>query len=159
MTHTDPQDLLDRLWRDLSDLRTGMLGLAADEGHAQPMTAHFEGDHGPLYFYAHRNSRIVQSAGPTHAAVFHYVGRDHDLYACIHGDLAVTRDESMIERFWSKEVARWYPQGRNDPDLALLCFTPSSAQIWLPTNGSEPKLFGLGRDREAPRDIRAEVRL
>ena len=36
---------------------------------------------------------------------------------------------------------------------------PSSAQIWLPSDGAEPQLFGLGRDREPPRDIRAEVRL
>lgn len=160
MTQTNPQDLLARFWRDLSDLRTGMLGLAAEsEGHAQPMTAHFDGEHGPLYFYAHRNSRIVQAAGESHAAVFHYVGRKHDLYACVHGDVVITDDESAIERYWSEEVARWYPRGRADPDLTLLCFTPMSAQIWLPSDGAEPKLFGMGHDRDPPRDIRAEVRL
>ena len=160
MTQTDPQDLLERFWRDLSDLRTGMLGLAAEhEGHAQPMTAHFDGEQGPLYFYAHRNSRIAQAAERSLPAVFHYVGRKHDLYACVHGDVVMSDDAGAIERFWSEEVARWYPHGRDDPDLALLRFTPLSAQIWLPSDGAEPKLFGLGRDREPPRDIRAEVRL
>lgn len=160
MTHGDPQDLLARFWRDLADMRTGMLGLATEhEGHAQPMTAHFEGEHGPLWFYAHKHSRIALAAEQSHAAVFHYVGRKHDLYACVHGEVATTNNEDAINRFWSEEVARWYPQGRYDPELALLCFTPSSAQIWLPSGGGQPTLFGLGRDREPPHEIRAEVRL
>jgi len=160
MTQGDPQDLLARFWRDLADLRTGMLGLASEaEGHAQPMTAHFEGEHGPLWFYAHKHSRIAMAAEESHAAVFHYVGRNHDLYACVHGEVATSDEETAIDRFWSEEVARWYPQGRHDPELALLCFTPSSAQIWLPSSGAQPTLFGMGRERQAPQEIRAEVRL
>ena len=160
MIQADPRDLLARFWRDLADLRTGMLGLATEhEGHAQPMTAHFEGEHGPLWFYAHAHSRIALAAATSHAAVFHYVGRKHDLYACIHGEVVTTSDDTAIGRFWSDEVARWYPNGRNDPELALLCFTPSSAQIWLPTEGAKPTLFGLGRERQPPQEIRAEVRL
>ncbi|CAN7459239.1 pyridoxamine 5'-phosphate oxidase family protein [Phenylobacterium sp. LjRoot219] len=160
MTQGDPQDLLARFWRDLADLRTGMLGLATEhEGHAQPMTAHFEGEHGPLWFYAHKHSRIAMAADQSHAAVFHYIGRKHDLYACVHGEVAMTSNDDAINRFWSDEVARWYPQGRYDPELTLLCFTPSSAQIWLPSGGGQPTLFGMGRDREAPHEIRAEVRL
>jgi general stress protein 26 len=160
MTQGDPQDLLARFWRDLADLRTGMLGLASEhEGHAQPMTAHFDGEQGPLWFYAHKHSRIAMAAEQGHPAVFHYVGRNHDLYACVHGEVAATANDAAINRFWSEEVARWYPQGRHDPELALLCFTPSSAQIWLPTIGAEPTLFGMGREREGPHEIRAEVRL
>ena len=160
MTHTEPQDLLSRFWRDLKDLRTGMLGLATEaEGHAQPMTAHFEGEHGPLWFYAHRQSRIAMAAEQRHPAVFHYVGRKHDLYACVHGEVVLTEDPRVVQRFWSEEVARWYPQGRNDPDLALLCFSPSSAQIWLPDDGARPTLFGIGVERETPHEIRAEVRM
>lgn len=160
MTQTDPRELLARFWRDLADHGTGMLGLASEhEGHAQPMTAHFEGERGPLWFYAHAHSRIALAAGSSHPAVFHYVGAKHDLYACIHGEVETSSDEAAIGRFWSEEVARWYPGGRQDPDLTLLCFSPSSAQIWLPTNGAKPSLFGFGREREAPHEIRAEVRL
>jgi len=158
MSASDPQDLLARFWRELTELKTGMLGLATEqEGHAQPMTAHFEGEHGPLWFYARKDGRMAHAAETSHAAVFHYVGRGHDLYACLHGELTTTSDPAMVDRFWSEEVARWYPRGPNDRDITLLRFMPSSAQIWLPNHGDEPRLFGLGR--EAPRDIRAEVRL
>jgi general stress protein 26 len=160
MTQTDAESLLARFWRELGQLRTGMLGLATEnEGHAQPMTAHFEGERGPLWFYAHAASRIVAAARQGHAAVFHYVGPGHDLYACVHGEIVVSADEGAIARYWSEEVGRWYPAGRRDPDLALLRFTPSSAQIWLPSDGSQPQLFGLDNHSAPPRDIHAEVRL
>jgi general stress protein 26 len=160
MTQVDPHELLARFWRELGELRTGMLGLATEhEGHAQPMTAHFEGEHGPLWFYAHRTSRIVLAAAQPHPAVFHYVGPGHDLWACVHGEAVISEDEADIGHFWSEEVARWYPAGRHDPDLALLRFTPTSAQIWLPSDGAQPQLYGLDNYRAPPRDIRAEVRL
>jgi general stress protein 26 len=160
MTQTDPKSLLARFWRELGQLRTGMLGLVAeDEGHAQPMTAHFEGERGPLWFYAHRHHRMAQLAEHGHAAVFHYVGPGHDLYACVHGELGTSGDEAIIGRYWSDEVAQWYPGGQHDSDLALLKFTPSSAQIWLPCDGAQPQLFGLETYRAPPRDIHAEVRL
>ena len=45
MSEYSPENLLTRFWQDLHQIRTGMLGLVVeDEGHAQPMTAHFEGD-------------------------------------------------------------------------------------------------------------------
>jgi general stress protein 26 len=160
MTQSDPEHLLARFWRDLSDLRTGMLGLATeDEGHAQPMTALCEGKQGPLWFFAHKHSPLVQAAEHSRPAVFHYAGPRHELYACIHGELATRTDAAMIERLWCADVARWYPGGRHDPDLAMLCFTPTSARIWLANEGPQPALFGFGRDREGPRDIHADVRL
>lgn len=162
MSDYSPENLLTRFWVDLREVRTGMLGLAAeDEGHAQPMTAHFDGDHGPLWFYAHRHTPVTQAIeqAPGRAAVFHYVGPRHDLYACLHGTLAVSDDAAAVGRFWSEEVARWYPGGQRDQDLALLCFTTSSAQIWLPSEGAAPQLFGLEAYRPPPRDIHAEVRL
>ena len=94
------------------------------------MTAHFEGGRGPLWFYAHSSSHIVQACRRSHPAVFHYIGRGHDLYACIHGEAEVCADEDAIGRYWSDEVARWYPRGSRDPDLALLQVTVTSAEYW-----------------------------
>jgi general stress protein 26 len=154
----DANDLLARFWRELGQLRTGMLGLASEDGsHAHPMTAHFEGEHGPLWFYGRRDSGLVQRAAQSHPAVFHYVAKGHDLYACVHGDIRAVTDRNVVKMFWSEEVARWYPGGEHDPDLALLRFDPSSAQIWCPDHGDQPRLFGLEKSR--PVDIHAEVRL
>jgi general stress protein 26 len=154
---SDPEELLQRFWSELGHLRTGMLGLATEnEAHAQPMTAHFEGAAGPLWFFARKESGLAHGARTPHPAVFHYVGRGHELYACVHGDLAAGRDVEAVKRFWEPEVERWF-KGPGDPDLVMLRFSPVSAQIWLPNHGPDAQLFGF--DRRPASDIHAEVRL
>jgi hypothetical protein len=49
----------------------------------------------------------LQRLLPGVAAVFHYVGPKHDLYACLHGELTDSDDATALGRFWSEEVARW----------------------------------------------------
>lgn len=154
MSTADANELLGRLWQELRATRTGMLGLAGEnEAHSQPMTAHFEGDQGPLWFYARKDALLAQELESTRRAVFHYVGGGHDLYACIHGELSRDDRPDVIARFWSEEVARWYPQGQDDPSLTLLRFDAERAQIWLPSNGAAASEYRFG-GREA-QDIRA----
>lgn len=44
-----PQELEDKFWKALKSDMTVMLGLnGVDDGHARPMTAQLDGDHGPI---------------------------------------------------------------------------------------------------------------
>lgn len=148
-------ELLGRFWRELHSTRTGMLGLAGEnEAHSQPMTAHFEGEQGPLWFYARRDALVTSALEDGKRAVFHYVAKDHDLYACIHGELSEDDREDVIDRFWSEEVARWFPDGQADSNLALLRFDAERAQIWIPSHGDQASEFRFG-SRDEPHDIRA----
>lgn len=159
MDTADPNALVARFWDELREIRTGMLGLVnAREAHSQPMTAHFEGTSGPLWFYTRRDSELAKAIGADHRGVFHYVGPDHDLYACVHGDLAVSHDQATIDRFWSSEVARWFPEGRPGSSVALLRFEPDEAQIWLPATSADKSLIRFRR-ADAPVDIRAKASL
>lgn len=159
MNTADPNALVTRFWDELDDIRTGMLGLVgAREAHSQPMTAHFEGSSGPLWFYTRSDSEIVAATGQDHRAIFHYVGPDHELYACVHGNLTVSRDQATIDRFWSDEVARWFPEGRADGSVTLLRFDPEEAQIWLPSDSADKSLVRLNASQE-PVDIRAKATL
>lgn len=154
----DPRPLLDRFWSELTKVRTGMLGLATERhGHAQPMTAHFEGVDGPIWFFARRDSELVQGAQGAQPASFHYAGGGHDLFACVHGELSAVADPDTAARFWSEEVARWFPGGPDDPDLALLRFELEKAHIWLPRDAADASTFGFKRG--SPDDVRAEARL
>ncbi len=157
MSATDGDGLLQRFWQELGEVRTGMLGIAADNPHSQPMTAHFSGTEGPIWFYARRDSDIVQSADGPQQALFHYASGGHDLFACVHGELTATDDPAAAARFWDTEVANWFPGGEDDPDLIMLRFDPSRAQIWLPKNGPNASVFGFGTKRAE--DIRAQVQL
>jgi general stress protein 26 len=151
-----------RFWKELHSAPVVMIGLVgAHDAHAQPMTAFFDEDHGPIWFFTAKDNGLVAKLAESHHAVANFVGKDHGLFATLHGQLSVEQNRAKVDHFWNSRIAAWYPGGRDDPKLALLRLDAHEAQIWL--NGSS---FGaaikrlLGRDPKADyKDMVAEVTL
>lgn len=130
-----PQELEAKFWKALQSDRTIFLGLdGVDDGHAQPMTALTEGDHGPLWFFTTKDNGLVQSLTQGHRAMAHFASKGHDLWATLHGDLTIDQDRAVIDRLWNPFVAAWYEGGKDDPKLQLLRLDVERAQIWLNEN-------------------------
>jgi general stress protein 26 len=131
---TTPHDLADKFWKTLKSERTMMLGLdGREDGHTRPMTAQFEDDRSPLWFFTSKDNALVQNLGDGRA-IATFTAKGHDLFASVHGRLSVDNDRATIDRLWNAFVAAWYEGGKDDPKLALLRLDADNAQIWL--NGS-----------------------
>ena len=140
-----------------------MLSLAAvDEGHSRPMTAQFDDKNpGPIWFFTTQDAELVRAMGKAHRAVVHFVAKDHELFATVHGELRPDNDRATLDRLWNGFVAAWYEGGRQDPNLQLLRLDPEHAQVWLNENNllAGMKLL-LGIDpKRAYKDKVGEVRL
>ena len=121
-----------RFWKDLKASPFVMLGLdGARDGHTQPMTAQFDDDHGPIWFFTTSDNGLTTALAQSERAIASYVGKGHDLFATIHGTLSVDNDPATIDRLWNSHVEAWYEGGRNDPKLALLRLDTEKAQLWL----------------------------
>lgn len=132
-----PQELEADFWKALKSDMTMMLGLTgADDGHTRPMTALFEGDTGgPLWFFTSRDNGLVEALGDkTSRAIATFSSESHGIYACVHGDLTVDTDRSVVDRLWNRHIAAWY-EGKDDPKLALLRLDPETAEIWRDATG------------------------
>jgi general stress protein 26 len=153
-------DIEARFWKALKSSPFVMLGLdGARDGHVQPMTAKFEGDHGPLWFFAAKDNGIIAALGQSHRAIATYADKGHDLFASIHGSLSVHTDRATIDRLWDSHVEAWFEGGRDDPKIALLRLDTEKAEIWLGTSsiGAGIKRL-LGQDpKEGYKDKVAEV--
>ena len=127
--------LTTKLWKALKSDMTVMLGLAGvEEGHSQPMTAQLDDDGvagGPIWFFTATDTDLVKAMGSQHRAVAHFASKGHDLFASLHGELALDNDRATIDRLWNRFVAAWFEGGKADPKLALLRFDPQHAEIWL----------------------------
>jgi general stress protein 26 len=127
-----PQELEAKFWKSLKSDRTMMLGLdGIEDGHARPMTAQFENDRSPIWFFTSKDSTIVRSAGPGHRAIATFASKGHDLFATLHGTLRVDNDRAAIDRLWNRFVAAWFEGGKDDPKLALLRLDAEQGEIWL----------------------------
>jgi general stress protein 26 len=128
---TTPAELTDKFWKALHADRTIMIGLAGvDDGHMRPMTAVTEGESGPIWLFTAKDASLVTQLDIDTRALASFVSRGHDLFASIHGRLAVSNDPAVIDRLWTPMIAAWYEGGKQDPKLALLRFDAEEAEIW-----------------------------
>lgn len=157
-----PQELEQKFWDALKSDMTLMLGLdGAEDSHMRPMTGLVERDGPPIWFFTARDNAIVAALGAHDRAIAAFSSKGHDLFAALHGRLAVDNDRAVIDRLWNPYVAAWYEGGKDDPKLVLLRFDADRAQIWE----NATTLFAgirllLGADPKAEyRDKVAEVPL
>lgn len=121
-----------RFWKALRSDRTLMLGLNGGEGaHARPMTAQFENDRSPIWFFASKDNDLVKSLPRSPRATATFASKGHDLFATMHGTLSLDNDRAHVDRFWNRYAAAWFEGGKDDPKLALLRFDAAHAEIWL----------------------------
>ncbi len=121
-----------KFWKALKSDRTMFLGMAeGEDGHARPMTAQTEDDKGgPIWFFTSIDNNLVERIGTGARAMAHFVSKEHDVWATLHGTLSTTQDRAMIDRLWNPYVAAWY-SGRDDPDICLIRLDPEEAEIWI----------------------------
>ena len=157
------QELEQKFWEALDDSPFVMLGLqGVDDAFTRPMTAQV--DDKAIYFFANRTEDLVTGMQKSHRAIATYASKGHGLFASIHGTLEISNDRAVIDRLWNPIIAAWFKEGKDDPELALIRFDASSADIWEADTGATLKavaikLFGGDPGREQSEDNRAEVAL
>jgi general stress protein 26 len=134
--HLDRAELEIRLWKEIDKARFGMLGLAGGPPrHMQPMTAYCDEKEGAIWFFVKRDNDLIKESFAGHAAMFCIMAKDQEFQACVGGELSEDRDRGKIGKFWNAIAGAWFPDGKDDPDLTLLKFVPSDAQVWASHSG------------------------
>ena len=121
------------------------------------VTAFCEPEAGLIWFYTRADSRDIASGCRRSGseAVFVCVSRDRELQASILGSLHTTLDLLHRDKFWSSSVAAWYPKGKNDPSLTMLCLDCRDTMVWISEAGRREVRLGdcsrqSHRDRAPP---------
>ena len=132
---TNEQDLREKFWKSLKGDRTMMLAVdGVDGGHSRPMTAQFENDRSPIWFFTSADNGVVEALHSGNRAVATFTSKGHDLFATVHGRLSLDSDRATIDRLWNGFIAAWYEGGKEDPALRLLRLDADSAEVWLNEN-------------------------
>ena len=123
-------------WTELADNPVLMVGLTEKADHRIPMTAQLDPEaNSCFWFYTTVSNRLAEGG----KAMAQFASKGHDVFACIKGNLAEETDPSVIDKYWSKPVEAWYPEGRGDPTLIMLRFDLDDAEIWH----ADPDLKGI----------------
>jgi general stress protein 26 len=142
----------DALFDALDRCRAGMLGVTGSGAHMRPMTHFADRDSGRLWFLTSRKTDLAEQMGAQAQAMHCVMDEKNGFHACIAGSIRESRDQAKIDEVWSPMTAAWF-EGREDPDILLVEFTPREAEIWRSTDstirfGLEMLRANLDRDKQ-----------
>jgi general stress protein 26 len=124
---TDTHKLKEHLWEKLESGPFTMVGLRDGSSHFEPLTAQLDKDQvDTLWFFIGKDNRLAKGGATT----VNFVAKGQDFFASLSGHATVDNNCAMIEKLWSKQVEAWFPCGKTDPNLSLLRFDISEAELW-----------------------------
>lgn len=124
--HSQDLTLLAQL---VQDMPVAMLASVDAQGRllSQPMTPLEMDALGSLWFFIDLSSDKLSRL---EAMNLSFCDTAHATYVSLSGRGEVATDRERIERLWSPLARPWFPDGPGSLNLALLKFTPDTAEYW-----------------------------
>ena len=98
-----------------------------DRMHGRPMSVAGREDDGTLWFMTSIESpKVAEIVADRHALV---AMQSSNRFIVIEGLAEIVRDRAKIEELWSEAQRIWF-EGKDDPDIALVRFSPTEAEYW-----------------------------
>jgi general stress protein 26 len=142
-TTTELHDLRDRV----KDVKFGMF-TTQDAGGAltsRPLTLQQLDDEGNLWFFVSDKEEFTGELSGHPSVNVSFADVDDHLYVSTSGRAELLRDRAKAEQLWNPAVKAWFPQGLDDPHLALLRVQLHSAEYWDTANSKMVTLFAMAK--------------
>jgi general stress protein 26 len=96
--------------------------------HARPMAIACLDDGVDAYLVTDINSLKVDEISANSNALLTF--QSARKFASVRGELTVLRDRQLIEKLWKEVWKVWFPEGKSDPNIAVLKFTAAEGEYW-----------------------------
>ncbi|MET0262179.1 MAG: pyridoxamine 5'-phosphate oxidase family protein [Rariglobus sp.] len=132
----------------IKDLDFAMLTTVSEDGslHSRPMsTQQIDSDRAELWFFTSIDSPKVEEIYHERTVGLSYASPSKNNYVSVSGRAYVVRDTDKAAELWTPFLKAWFPQGLNDPHIALLRVVIESAQYWDSPSSKVVQLWGLAK--------------
>ena len=120
--------------RDLvKDIDFCMLTTVDEDGdlHSRPMSSNGDIDpDGDLWFFTAASSHKVSEIAKLPKVNVSFADPENQHYVSITGIAQLVRDRNKIDELWKPEFKMWFPEGKDDPEVALLRVKMEKAEYW-----------------------------
>ena len=147
MSETTHEEKVKKLGEMIRGIRIAMLTTAMPDGtlRSRPMAtqeAEFDGD---LWFFTGAGSPKAHEIEEDAHVNVSYVDAEGQRYASVSGRARIVRDRQKAEELWSPAYKAWFPEGLDDPDLALLKVVVDGAEYWDSPSSAAAHLIGTAK--------------
>ena len=117
--------------------------LHEDHIHCRPMATSDLDEEGNLWFFTNEYSPKVDEVEDNNNITLCYTDHDNSKYICINGIGDIVTDRAKMEELFNSSVKNYFPEGLNDPKLALLKVSPKHAEYWDSQSSSMVHFMGI----------------
>jgi len=124
---------LTKLREIVKDIDFCMLTTIDENGdlHSRPMSVNGEIDpDGDLWFFTYGSSHKVVEIEKTPKVNASFANPGDYRFVSISGTAELVRDRAKIEELWKPQFKAWFPNGTDEPDIALLRINVEKAEFW-----------------------------
>jgi general stress protein 26 len=131
-----------KLWDLVEPLKTGMLVTTHDHQlNGRPMHLVQGEFDGTFYFFTNIDSMKVDELTKNNDVCITFSCPKSQVYVSVSGNARINQDQTLIDSFWNPFVAAWFPQGKNDPSVALIEINTFQAESWNATSNTFVQLY------------------
>jgi len=124
---------LQKLREMIKDIDFCMMTTIDEDGdlHSRPMSVNGEVDpDGDLWFFTGASSHKVSEIAKLPKVNVSFADPENQQYVSISGTAQLVRDREKIKELWKPEFKMWFPEGKDDPEIALLCVSLEKGEYW-----------------------------
>jgi general stress protein 26 len=129
----------------VKDIRIAMLTTIREDGmpHSRPMATQQMETDGDLWFFTGWSTHKAREIEVLPLVNVAYADPNGNTYVSVSGRAQLLRDQAKAKELWNPFYRAWFPNGLEDPDLALLKVTVEHVEYWDAPSGTMVQLAGL----------------
>ncbi|MFB9861981.1 general stress protein [Rufibacter immobilis] len=129
----------------INDINTAMLSTVEPDGtiRSRPMRHLKVDESGAIYFFTGHNSGKADEIKNESHVNLSYAKPGDQLYVSVSGTASVYRDQQQIDDLWNPFMKAWFPEGKEDPNIAILKVTIDQAEYWDSPSSAVVHLYGV----------------
>jgi general stress protein 26 len=137
----------EKLGELIKEIGIAMLTTVAADGHlrSRPMGYQHPRGHwdGKLYFFTHASTPKVDEVEHEHQVNVSFANPQKQDYVSVSGTARVSRDKAKMAELWNPFLKTWFPDGLEDPQIALLVIDVEAAEYWDSPSSAVVHLYGV----------------
>jgi general stress protein 26 len=143
--HDDPN--AHKLYELIKDVKIAMMTTVDTDGtlHSRPMYNQEADEHGDLWFFTKINSPKTTELSRDNEVNLGYCDPSKQHYVSVSGKAEIVRDRQTIAEKWSEGLRTWFPEGQDDPSIALIRVHPAKGEYWDSPSSTVLHLYGYAK--------------
>jgi len=115
-----------------------------DQIRSRPMATSDIDEEGNIWFFTNEYSpKVYEIENNINNVTLCYTDHENSTYVCINGKATLVKDQAKMKELFNSMVKAFFPEGLDDPRLALIKVKPTHAEYWDSHSNTMVRFMGI----------------